>query len=65
MACNAYERAREVYAKLGIDTEKVFKNSTAYIQGWLQKLKSDNRFIVSAAGRAEKAVKYILNIKEE
>lgn len=51
--------------QIGIDTEKVFKNSTAYIQGWLKKLKSDNRFIVSAAGRAEKAVKYILNIKEE
>ena len=25
MACNAYERAREVYAKLGIDTEKAME----------------------------------------
>lgn len=46
---------------LGIETEKSFKNSSAYIQNWLQVLKNDNKFIVSASSRAEKAVKYILN----
>lgn len=46
---------------VGIDTEKTFKNSTAYIQNWLSVLKNDNRFIVSASSKAEKAVKYILN----
>lgn len=46
---------------IGIDTEKTFKNSTAYIQNWLSVLKNDNRFIVSASSKAEKAVKYILN----
>lgn len=46
---------------LGIETEKSFKNSSGYIQDWLQALKNDNKFIVSASSKAEKAVKYILN----
>ena len=46
---------------LGIETIKTFKNSTAYIQGWLHALKDDKKMIVSASSRAEKAVKYILN----
>ena len=46
---------------LGIETEKSFRNSSAYIQNWLQVLKNDNKFIVSESSRAEKAVKYILN----
>lgn len=46
---------------LGIETEKSFRNSSAYIQNWLQALKNDNKFIVSASSKAEKAVKYILN----
>lgn len=45
---------------LGIETPQTFKNSTAYIQNWLQVLKNDNKFIVSASSRAEKAVNYIL-----
>lgn len=45
---------------LGIETEKTFKNSSAYIQNWLQVLKNDNRFIISASSKAEKAVKFIL-----
>lgn len=48
-------------AYIGINTEKTFKNSTAYIQNWLSVLKNDNRFIISASSKAEKAVKYILN----
>ena len=38
-----------------------FRNSSAYIQNWLQALKNNNKFIVSASSKAEKAVKYILN----
>lgn len=45
---------------LGIETPQTFKNSTAYIQNWLQVLKNDNKFIVSASSKAEKAVNYIL-----
>lgn len=45
---------------IGIETERTFKNSAAYIQSWLRVLKNDNKFIVSASSKAEKAVKYIL-----
>lgn len=45
---------------LGIETEKSFKNSASYVQSWLRVLKNDNKFIVSAASKAEKAVNYIL-----
>ncbi|WP_430817886.1 zincin-like metallopeptidase domain-containing protein [Carboxylicivirga sp. RSCT41] len=38
-------------------------NSVAYIQGWLKKLKSDKKFIVSAASLAQRAVDYILEIE--
>lgn len=37
-----------------------FRNSAAYIQSWLKALKNDKRMIVSAAGRADKAVQLIL-----
>ena len=45
----------------GIDCEKAFKNSVGYLQGWLKALSNDNKLIVLAAGKAEAAVKYILN----
>lgn len=45
---------------LGIESDKRFRNSAAYIQNWLSVLKNDVKFIVSASGKAEKAVKYIL-----
>lgn len=48
---------------IGIETSKTFKNSAAYIQGWLKVLKNDNKFIVSASSKAEKAVNYILNME--
>lgn len=46
--------------KVGIDCDKAFKNSVAYIQSWLKALKNDNKMIVWAASRAEKAAKYII-----
>lgn len=46
--------------RMGIETAKTFRNSSAYIQNWLQVLKNNNRFIVSASSKAEKAAKYIL-----
>ena len=45
----------------GLETPSSFRNNAAYIQNWLGVLKGDKRFIVSAAGKAEKAVKLILN----
>lgn len=53
MICNA----------IGIDCDKAFKNSVAYIQSWLKVLKNDNKMIVWAASRAEKAAKYILDMQ--
>ncbi|MEE1199151.1 MAG: zincin-like metallopeptidase domain-containing protein [Christensenellales bacterium] len=44
----------------GLETTKSFRNNAAYIQNWLSVLKNDKRFIVSAAGKAEKAVNLIL-----
>lgn len=47
-----------------VDTEKAFRNSVGYLQGWSAKLKGDPRAIVVAAGKAEKAVRYILGERE-
>ncbi|MBE5810361.1 MAG: DUF1738 domain-containing protein [Clostridiales bacterium] len=46
---------------IGLETSTSFSNNAAYIQNWLSVLKGDKRFIVSAAGKAEKAVNLILN----
>src|SRR5258706_5305718 len=37
------------------------QNSSAYINGWLSKIKNDKRLIVQAAGRAQRAVDFIIN----
>ena len=44
----------------GLETSSSFRNSTAYIQSWLKVLRDDKRFVVSVAGKAEKAVRLIL-----
>ena len=46
--------------RAGLETSNSFTNSAAYCQNWLQVLKNDKRFIVSAAGKADKAVELIL-----
>lgn len=51
--------------KLGLETAKSFRNNAAYIQSWLSALKNDKRLIVSAAGRAEKAIRLILGEHED
>ena len=45
---------------VGLETANSLRNNTAYIQNWLTVLKGDKRFIVSASGKAEKAVNLIL-----
>lgn len=45
----------------GLESSTSIRNNAAYIQNWLSVLKGDKRFIVSAAGKAEKAVNLILN----
>lgn len=51
--------------ELGLETEKTFRNNAAYIQSWLKALKNDKRMIVSAAGKAEKAINLIFNRNPE
>lgn len=46
---------------IGLETSSSLRNNAAYLQNWLKVLRDDKRFIVSAAGRAEKAVNLILN----
>ena len=48
----------------GVDTEKAFRNSAAYIQGWSRKLREDKRLFVNAAAKAEAAVNYILGTND-
>ena len=48
----------------GLETSGSFRNSAGYIQSWLKQLKDDKRLIVSAAGKADKAVAMILNREE-
>ena len=45
---------------VGLETAHSLRNSAAYIQNWLKALRDDKRFIVSASGKAEKAVALIL-----
>lgn len=46
----------------GLETPSSFRNNTAYVESWLKALRGDKRFIVSAAGKAEKAVDLILGV---
>ena len=51
-------------ANAGIELETL-TNSAAYIRGWLSVLKGDKRLAVIAAGQAQRAADYILNIQHE
>lgn len=53
--------AATVNSYCGIETPASFRNSAAYLQGWLSALRKDPTMIITAAGKAEKAVNYILN----
>ena len=46
---------------VGIETPGTFNNSAAYIQSWITHLQQDEKLIVTASAKAEKAVRYILN----
>ena len=52
--------AAALMAKAGIETDKSFNSSTAYINNWLSVLRGDKRMIIFAASQAEKAYNYIL-----
>ena len=47
----------------GINPKDSMTNSQAYINGWINKLKSEPNMIMQAAAQSDKAVKHILNVK--
>ena len=44
-----------------IGVQSTFDNSLSYLKSWLKKLKDDTKLLIYAAGRAQKAVDYILD----
>ena len=44
----------------GFQQEALLENSAAYIQSWLQHLRTDKKLIIEAAAQAQKALDYIL-----
>ncbi|MGO8672361.1 MAG: zincin-like metallopeptidase domain-containing protein [Capsulimonadaceae bacterium] len=60
---NAEMCAAFLCAEAGI-SPVVLENQTAYVQGWLGKLRGgDKRMVVTAAGQAQRAAEYILNVR--
>lgn len=52
--------AAALNSQCGLETAESFRNSAAYVQNWIKALKNDKRMIVSASGRADRAVRLIL-----
>ena len=52
--------AAALCGKCGIETNDSFRNSAAYLQGWVKAIEKDPNLIVTAAGKADKAVEFIL-----
>lgn len=57
---NAEFSAAYLCAEAGI-SPAVLENQAAYIQGWLAKLRSEKRTVVTAAAQAQRAADYILD----
>ncbi len=51
-------------AEAGINYGEIVENNAAYLQGWLNKLKEDKRFIFRTAAKAQQAARYILGSNE-
>jgi antirestriction protein ArdC len=47
---------------VGIE-QQTLENSAAYIQGWLKVLKNDQKLAIMAAGQAQRAADFILNVQ--
>lgn len=43
--------------------DRTIENSAAYIDSWLDALRNDNKMLVQAAGKAQRAADFILNIQ--
>ena len=63
------ELTAEIFASLclnfcGIDSEKCFNNSASYLSSWLEVLKKDTNFIISASSKAQKRFDAFIDRKE-
>ena len=63
------ELTAEIFASLclnfcGIDSEKCFNNSASYLSSWLEVLKKDMNFIISASSKAQKRFDAFIGRKE-
>jgi antirestriction protein ArdC len=52
-------------ANCGLATETTHTNNAAYIQNWLSNIRGNAQLVVNAASKAEKAVNFIMDIKNE
>lgn len=57
--------AAALCGKCGIESNDSFRNSAAYLKGWMEAIKGNPDMIVQAAGKADKAVDFILYGKKE
>jgi antirestriction protein ArdC len=48
-------------AQIGIENE--IEQSASYLQGWLSALRNDKKMLVQAAGLAQRAADYVLNVR--
>ncbi len=51
-----------VLNEAGMETAKTIKNSTAYIQNWRNAINGDNRLVVHASSKAQKAFELIMGM---
>ena len=63
------ELVAEIFANLclnfcGIDSQKCFNNSASYLSNWLEVLKKDMNFIISASSKAQKRFDAFIGKKE-
>ena len=52
--------AAALCGKCGVESTDSFRNSAAYLDGWRKAIKGNPELIVAAAGKADKAVEFIL-----
>lgn len=51
-------------AEMGVDNDFTVENSAAYISNWVGKLEENQKWLVRAAGRAQKAADFILKFSK-
>ena len=57
--------AAALCGKCGLETVGSFGNSAAYLEGWMKAIRGNPDMIVAAAGKADKAVEFILGAEAE